>query len=154
MRHLLRRGTLLASVLLPAACGGADDATGPIPRELAATWEADRRCVPGCAFHLYTTDVPADSLNLLAWDFHVQIVLGRNGGFRMQAGIGNDTTFQGTARLEEDRLVVTDLAGSVDTMTFQLDDARLQITMPTHFRVESGDQVFDAPFARGILQRR
>src|SRR5690606_34293798 len=118
-----------------AACDD-DGPLGPIPGELAATWSADRHCMPTCAFHVYTTSQPPDSLNLLTWDYRLEFTLERDGGFRMRSGMGSDTTYHGTATISAPWIIVVDAAsGSTDSLRFELDGRLLELWIPSPFPV-------------------
>jgi hypothetical protein len=146
-------GVLLAFCLL--GCGGGNGGPlGPVPSDLIAAWEADRRCVPSCALHIFTTTTPPDSLNLLTWDYFLALHIARNGDFRLRFGMGRDSVVQGNVRAEGNRLILSSSSTVADTLFFSVQDPLLQLVLPNPLRIAGGGQHFDAPLARAVLLRR
>lgn len=153
-----RKTCLLSALVLATACGG--DSTAPadvVPGQLAAQWVAEPACLPQCGFTLVSVANPADSLNATAFaGVTTQIVLTRDGTFRLTLLPGPDTASTASVRASGTTLVVTDRAGVVDTLDYTLSGQFLQLRFRRTFRVIdfNGDGQIDPATARGTFRRR
>jgi hypothetical protein len=144
---------LLLAVLFLAACG---DGTGPqqdaIPPELAATWAAEPACLAqGCGIVLSAVANPADSINITAaMGMSTEIAMTRSGVFRLTVRPGPDTAMVGTVRAAGAALIVTDRAGVVDTIDYQLAGADLHL----RWRRSFSNDLLGAAHMRGTFRRR
>jgi hypothetical protein len=152
-------GLFLATSLLLTACGG--DGTGPegdvIPAELAARWVAEPGCLPNCGFTLSSVADPADSVNVTAFTgLTTEINMTRSGTFQIQTRPGPDTASTGSVRRAPGILIVTDAAGTVDTLDYTLSGEYLSLRFRREFTVFdfTGDGVNDPANARGTFRRR
>jgi hypothetical protein len=151
----------VAAAALALAAGACGDGTGPgndaIPAELAAVWVAEPACLPLCGFALSSVANPADSVNVTACTgITTEITMTRQGSFRLRTRPGPDTAAVGSVQAFPSLLVVTDAAGVVDTLDYQLAGDYLQLKFRRTFAVFDfdGDGVNDPAHARGSFRRR
>jgi hypothetical protein len=153
-----RSAALAAATIALVACGG--DAAGPadaVPAELAATWVAEPACLPHCGFTLASVANPADSINVTAFaGLSTEIAMTRDGTFRLRTRPGPDTASVARVRAVARMLIVTDAAGTVDTLDYALAGQYLQLRFRRPFAVFdfTGDGRNDPAHARGTFRRR
>ena len=149
--------TALGCGLVLAACGDDGAPRGDIPAELVATWVAEPACRPQCGFTLASVADPADSLNVTSFGgLTTELSIASNGTFRVASRPGADTISAGRARVEGSMLIVTDAAGTVDTLDYALTGAYLDLVFRREFVVLDfdGDGVLDPATARGRFRKR
>lgn len=148
----------VALLVVVAACGG--DGTAPpdvIPLALAATWSAEPACLPHCGLTLESVADPADSVNVTAFTgMATDIILTRDGTFRLRTRPGPDTASVASARVAGSMVIVTDAAGQVDTLDYTLAGQTLAVRFRRTFAVFdfTGDGAPDPAWARGVFFRR
>ncbi|HSJ24526.1 MAG TPA: hypothetical protein VK929_07665 [Longimicrobiales bacterium] len=154
----MRLGLVAVSTAMVMACGG--DGTAPvdvIPAQLAGTWTAEPACLPHCGLTLASLADPADSVNITAFTgIATDVVLTRDGTFRLRSRPGPDTASVAAVRAESGMLIVTDADGQIDTLDYALSGQYLQLAFRRTFLVFdfTGDGVMDPARARGSFQRR
>jgi hypothetical protein len=156
--HSPVRASAAVLALTLAACGG--DAAAPgatLPAELVATWVAEPACLPACGFTLSHVANPADSVNITASvGISTEIAMTRDGTFRMRTRPGPDTASTARVRAEGAMLIVTDAAGTVDTLDYAVTATSLRLQFRRKFSVFdfTGDGVPDPATAVGHFRRR
>lgn len=151
------RDVVLTLVAGLAACG---DGTGPgdaVPAALAARWVAEPACLPSCGFSLISMANPTDSLNVTSFaGLTTEITVNRGGTFRLAFRPGPDTATTASVRAEGSMLIVTDAAGTVDTLDYVLREPYLDLQFRRAFVVLDfdGDGTPDSARARGTFQRK
>lgn len=144
---------LIASALGIAACG---DSAGPdgdvLPAELAARWVASPSCGE-CGFTATSTQNPADSLNIVhVLKMTVVLDIERSGTFRLTYG---STASEGSAVVASPGvLVVTDAAGTRDTIDYTVRANLLDIDLRRKFSIDvNGDGLPEDTRASGTFRR-
>lgn len=158
-RSVRTAGRAASAVLLAfaalgmAACG---DSSGPggdiLPAELAARWVASPSCAE-CGFTAASVTNPADSLNIVhVLKMTVVLDIERSGTFRLIYG---STASEGNAVLASPGvLVVTDAAGTRDTIDFVIRASLLDIDLRRTFSIDvNGDGLPEDTRASGTFRR-
>jgi hypothetical protein len=145
-----------AMVTMMAGCG---DGTGPeiVPSELVGMWVAEPACLPRCGFTLERVGSPGDTVNVTAFTgITTEIAMTRDGGFRLRTRPGPDTASTARVRVSPGMLVVTDVAGTVDTLDYSLQGQMLHLRFRRTFSVFdfTGNGQNDPAVARGRFEKR
>lgn len=144
---------LAFSALGAAACGG--DSSGPgdvLPAEIAARWVASPSCAE-CGFTATSVTNPADSLNIVhVLKMTVVLDIERSGTFRLIYG---STASEGAAVVHSPGvLVVTDEAGTRDTIDYVVRGGLLDIALRRTFSIDvNGDGLAEDTRASGTFRR-
>ena len=145
----------ILGVLLLAACGG--DSSGPdstIPAQLVAEWVAEPACAPPCAFTIRWAENPTIGLEAItALGLTVRVRVTADGRFTRS---GTGEAAEGTVRMVDGALVVTDTRGVVDTIDYEIQGEYLHLD----FRREYVELDFDSDGAAdparvsGVFRKR
>jgi hypothetical protein len=144
----------IGAALALAACG---DGTGPgsddaVPAALAGTWVADQSCLPlGCGIVLAPAGNEADSINVTHFlGLSTEITITRAGVFRLVTRPGSDGPSTASARADAHMIIVTDPAGTVDTLDYTVTSSTLRLRWRRTFE----NELMGPVRMRGTLHKR